>query len=481
MNKLILLWVMVAGLMTGCGGASSPSIPSQTPTGSLPMGELQSSSVVLASNNLFDADALINEVLFAESAPSDCTVIGAGQGATGSCLTPLNMTGYASSINLGSSESTGPARLFGSTSYDISLDRHGELEVSPFDLKEPITIRANTNLEDQPEGIAWTTVSVFTAVLDVQAEIKNQYWTVRFAFVSQQPADEEMFESCIDDEHYLERIRENSGLLADGETTGTYRKGDLMVCIKNTPDEACTDGDFSWLDTDTGLFAAVRPENPLQHAFAQEYEPSCEAGSPGYEISLGGYDLLASFDHPFELSATMEESCLRDFTYTDPLSQETTTGNTLEAEFDYDMVDAVFLEDIDSNDISSTSDEDLLRAFTLQQIWIRSTYDDPTAAIGNDASLSAEPTITVSQNNALECLDSSDVDSQYLTGDDCTPDEQIRTDCEYESCGTGFDDMSGTIWSVQDQGGCNEYCTVQSCDDYAGSKRIIYCAPQCAE
>lgn len=447
------------------------------------MGELDASQLVLKSTSLFEIDGSIApEMLYLSNVTDSCTLYGTGQEASGTCLTPLNMTGYASTIALGSATAgMGPGRLFGSTTGSISLTRYGELDVAPFDLKDPITLKASSNLEDAGENAMWNTVIVYTAVLDVQLEMGSAFWTVRFAFVSQQPADEDVFDGCVD-EHYREKIEENSGLLVGDDTTGTYRKGDVMVCIKDSAEDACSDSEFQWLDLDSDTLVDSRPQNPLQHAFADINEPSCVNNDPGYDIGLGGYDLVARLPQTFELSAEYgDESCLRDFTYVDPLSQEESTGNTLSAEFDYDMTQSVFVEGISPESLTTRTDAEILSVLTLNQIWMRSTFEDPTAITGDDLGLDATADISVTQDETLSCSDGSDVDDQYLTGDDCTPDAQIRTDCTYAACSGDYEEMSGKIWSVSTEGGCNDYCTVQTCDDNGGSVKHIHCAPECGD
>lgn len=478
--RFVALWGILA--FVSCGGASGPTLPSQTPSGNLPMGELESAGIILKSDDLADISTLVKDasLYVIDSSANDCTLRASSEEASGACLTPLNLSGYAASVNLGSAEAgEGPGRLFGSTSYSISLNRYGELEVAPFDLQEPITMSASSNLEDAGAGATWNTVIVYTAVMDVQVEIKNTFWTLRFAFVSQQPADEEILDGCVDD-YYRERIEQSSGLLASGETEGTYRKGDVMVCMQDSADTACTDADFMWFDLDSSSFVATRPANPAQHLFAEEYEASCAVSdSGGYDIGLGGYDLVAQLPETIELSAEFDDSCLRTFTSVDGDTGEETQGNTLSAEFDYEMENAVFVEGIAAADIDSTDDATIFQALTLSQLWIRSTFEDPTAITGDDLGLSAVPTITVSQDDTLSCQDESEVDATYLTGADCTPDGEIRTDCTYETCEPDFAAVAGTIWSSSENGGCTEYCTVQSCDDFGGATRRIYCAPEC--
>lgn len=489
MKTMKFLFFIALSFISACSSnSSSPTAPPELPVGSLPIGELEYTTVVLESTHLQETSASISEEMISTIVKSlladgeeseNCHVESNGTGSDGQCLTPLNMTGYASSVALGLSSGGAPVRLFGSTVGSISLDRGGEMEVSPFNLAEPLDMQGTSNLQDaeDPDSL-WDRLIVMTAVIDIKAQIKQKFWTVRFAFVSQQAGDEEALQECVD-EPYLESILQYGGLLEEGETDGSYRKGDLLLCQKDLEDEECSDDDFQWLDLDTDQLTSVRPDNPLQHDWADNDEVECsDNNGEGYDISLGGYDLTAEIDEPFQLEGELDD-CLKEYTTTDPASGEVSTGNVLSADFDFDMESAVYLEGITNGFLSSLSDAEILSAFNLKQIYSRDLQDDPGGISSDDAGISVAANITLSQNDSLTCTDGEDVASSLLPGDECSPDAEIKSSCSHEPCSDSlYDEVEDTVWSSSG-GSCPTYCTIQLCDEYNGTFRAVYCTPDC--
>lgn len=472
MKKVIQKLILLTGILFSCG-TGSPSAPTELPTSSLPLGALEQANIILESNNLTSL----------ESISANCHVSAPNAQTDGQCLTPINITGKASSISLGRTTGGPPARLFGSTVGAISLDRHGELEVSPFDFANALGFEGESNLQDDELKTEWNQLTVYVAYMDVKAQIKQKFWTVRFAFVSEPVSEEEFITSCVD-EFYLESIAGNSGLLDDNADNKTFQLGDMLLCIKDNEDGLCSPSDFQWLDTNSDSFVSTRPTSPHQHEFTPYIETECsQEGGEGYDIQLGGYDLYADIEEPFELSAKLEE-CQQIFTYTNPITEEISTGNTMSATFDYDSTQTVLLKDINTSQLDTFSNAEIFEAFTLKQLYLRANSDDPEGT-GNDPNIDVTATITVSDDETTTCVDSTDVDSSLLTGDDCQPDGEIRDDCTHETCSPGFESMSGSIWSSSSYSSgsetCTEYCTRQTCDEYNGSWRNIYCIPECGE
>ncbi len=468
----------------------SPAPPSDLPYGALPIGELESTQITLESTNLLSSDLDLIDLPYLHFLVSEddetinCHVANQTEGADGQCLTPINITGKASSIGLGVRNGAIPVRLVGANLGQIGLDQYGALEVSPYDLANPLSMTGTSNVEDAEDAnTEWDTLLVYTAYMDIKAQIKQQFWTVRLAFVSQQPAEETDVQTCVD-QHYLEAITQNSGLLPAGETTGTYRRGDTLLCKKTTVDETCVDADFQWLDLDTGTLISTRPANPLQNAWADQTEITCTSSEEsqtlahGYDLGIGGYDMLASLDEAFKLSAEWGGSCQKTYTYTNPTTGTVQTGNTLSANFDFDMSDSIFLNNIMDGTLTHSSDAEILTAFSLKQMYLRSLEENPETT-GVEAYLSVSANLSVSQDDTLTCPDIADVDDTLLTGESCTPDGEIRVDCTHEACTPDFEQVGSTIWSSQTAGSCTTYCTKQTCDDYHGVWRTITCSPDC--
>lgn len=485
--KIFLLFLFSLLVTVNCGGttggSSSPTPPSQIPIATLPMGQLSTSNIVLTSDNLTSIDGAISAFLYGvdygdfeprfETNGENCHAEGNQESTDGLCITPINISGYASSVGLGRSGGGAPVRLFGSTLGSISLDRNGELEVSPFDFQDRISMEGESSIQDDTGSGSWDLLQVYTAYMDVQLQINDEFWTVRYAFISQQPASESTIESCVED-HYFESIQANSGLLAEGETEGSYKKGDKMLCVKSSASETCADSDFQWLDLDSGSFVSTRPSNPLQHEWANNEDVTCSQDDPGYDINLGFYDIYATIENPFELSAEYN-TCYPTFTYTDPNTNETTTGNTLNAEFDFDMTGSVYLREMTETETETNAE--IFQSLYFKQMYLRDQLAEP-AAPGDELALSVTANISVTEDS-LTCLDEGDVASTYLTGVDCTPDSEIKTDCEYEICSPGFEAVSGTIWSKKSEGSCETYCTRQTCQENNGQWKNIYCVPEC--
>jgi len=468
----------------------SPAPPSDLPYGALPIGELENTQITLESTNLLSSDLdlvdlpYLHFLVSAEEETTNCHVGNQTEGADGQCLTPINITGKAASIGLGVRNGAVPVRLVGANLGQIGLDQYGALEVSPYDLANPLSMTGTSSVEDAEEtDTQWDTLIVYTAYMDIKSQIKQQFWTVRLAFVSQQPADEADIQTCVD-EHYLEAITQNSGLLPAGETSGTYRRGDTLLCKKSTMDEACADADFQWLDLDTGTLVSTRPNNPLQNAWADQTEITCTSSEEaqtldqGYDLGIGGYDMLASLDAAFGLSAEWGDACQKTYTYTNLTTGTVQTGNTLSANFDFDMSDSIFLNDILDGTLDSISDAEILTAFSLKQMYLRSLEENPETT-GIDAYLSVSANLNVVQDDSLTCPDIDDVADELLTGTSCSPDGEIREDCTHEACSPGFEQVGSTIWSSQTEGSCTTYCTKQTCDDYHGAWRTITCSPDC--
>jgi hypothetical protein len=483
LKSLIFVFILSFGL-SACGGTSltTPSAPAELPSNAeAPLGVQELASIYLKSTNLESVASLseyiVNEfVYYAEAEDDDetqnCHIEGGDISEDGQCLTPINMSGKASTISVASSTANGegPARLFGSTVGAISTGQYGTLEISEFDFASPIAMQGESNVYDADDDEDWDLITVYVAYLDIQAKLKGKYWTVRYAFVDQVPSDNTTISTCVD-EHYLESMEENANVL-DTDTEETFQNGDLMVCIKDTATAACADTDFQWLNTDTDTLVSTRPTNPFQHEWADEAETSCDASEgEGYSIQLGGYDLYASTT-AFNLSAEFE-ACQQMFSYTDPDTDDVSTGNTLGATFDYDMEESVF---IDAVSVDGLTDAELLEAFHLKQIYLRANSEYPEA-VGGEAFLSVDADIVVTQDDTITCETADEIDDEYLTGADCMPSAQVKEECTHEVCDPYFTAIDDSIWSETSAGdSCSVYCTKQTCD---GTTKQIYCTPDC--
>lgn len=481
LRKMTLLFslLVLSVAFVRCGGSASPVVPAELPSVSNPLGTKELAELYLTSTNLNTVASLNTALATAflnleenDSESENCHIESNSVGVDGQCVTPLNISGLAASINLGSSlgGGDGPARLFGGT-FGASLDRNGEFEVYPFDFANPIPMQGESNLEDQSDkDFEWNMIAVYVATMDIKMQLKGEYWTLRYAFTTQSASNEPLIESCVD-EHYFESIEQNSRI-----SDIDFYEGDVMLCRKSSETDECADTDFLWLDLDTETFTATRPNNPFQHDWADNEEVQCEQEGEGYSISLGGYDIVGTIATPFKLSAELD-ACERIFTYTDPVTGAVSSGNTLNATFDYDAEDFIFIDTLE-NDFTTFTDAGLMQLINISQIWRREQQEDP-AGNGGETNLNVTASISITNDDSFECEEVADVDDRLLSGGDCTPDTEIRPDCPHAACSPGFDEVEGTIWSVQEGGGCQVFCTRQSCDEYNGATKSIYCVPEC--
>lgn len=511
MTKKFFFIVLVAGLLVplvtgflGCGGGGNDDSDNDnggSDDENYPSGQLDTTTVEFQSSTLSSPSELMISNPFAglaiksqtdDAEPiENCTVIVPGDNGgefDGACLTPINVTGAAASVSIGADSGgmEGPARLLGATVGNIGLDRNGELEVFPFDFGDPVGMPGNSNVADNSGENTFDLLRVDVAFFDVKVEVPRsgdatEYWTIRWGFITN-PVSDTSFEegtpmaNCVDD-GYLAAIEEN-GLL---EGRASFNAGDLMVCQKDTVEEECAEEDFQWFDEDADSFVSTRPANPLQHEWAGIADISCDAAQVGYDITLGNYDFFAVIDNAFTLGAEYQQ-CQQVYT------SGSTTGNTLNVTMDFDMSQAIFINGIIGEaEVEAASDAAIFQAVEFKQIFIRSRQPDPTA-ITDDLSggMTAEATISITNDETLACPTIDDIDSRLVADPDspCTPDAEVDIDCAHEVC-TGYsaiDEGEENIWSesTYGQGGsCDIFCTKQTCDSYNGAFKAIYCIPEC--
>ncbi len=402
----IALYSFLLLILSACsstGGSGAPVPPTELPSNSGP------ASSYLSSSNLISVESLSRSVLWnfnpaitPTSATTACTVTDSDNNVvSGTCINPINITGYALQVDildLGGTQGTGasgPARLFAGDT--TTGERWG---YAPFDFADPVAMAGTPNLPDFNDSYRWDHVNVEANNLDVVAFIKDQYWHIRMVFTSSPVTLETAVQNCGIEQNTYDALATYTRYLSD---TIDFYRGDILLCRKDSSTDTCTDTDWQWYDLDSNQFTSTRPSNPLQHDWTAN-DVSCsldENNRPS--INEGHYDLFAETE---EYYLTGEYSnCYIDFTYIDPDTSESSSGNTLSAEFDFDSESSVFLPNISNSTLSSSSNNEILNAFIFKQMYIRNSFDDPDAIVDGIANLTAEPTIAVSQDDNADCVE----------------------------------------------------------------------------
>lgn len=490
--RLLLASCLLSFLTLSCSGGSADNGATSTHVGNpLPLGELQNVSIYINSSDLLSTSELGDLVASAFSAQTaesqidNCHVSGSSddEGIDGLCVTPVDISGYVANISLNSNTGgTAPARLLGT---GIGYSRNGEIEgilVESFDDTDE-TLRGTDNLEDANANTAWQLLSLamynadITVLLPSGVDEANEFWTLRYAFISQ-PSTDDL--DCID-EAFREKI-ETNGQLYEKD----FRLGDVLFC----KGEGCTPS--QWCNTESNEATEMRPEDPVTHIFKDHIEVTCEIEDGRFNGQIGTASLIAELSESFTLAAEFnegeEDGCTKQYTL-----NETQTGNTLRVDLDFSLDGSVFINDIaDASELAILSDCAIVGAINLKQFVQRSRQVFPESPPENsDITVAAEFTLT---DESVACPDSTEVDSQFLTGADCTPDRQLRAECTHPAtdgtcnednpndpdglcCAPGFRHVDDTIWWVSENGE-EEYCTKQVCaGENGGFPTTIYCIP----
>ena len=286
-NPLFVFVLVLFAGTTACGNRNGGPGPSGSSSERLAL-YLQSSDVVARTTP--PPGGAQNPLLMGGHA---CTI----DGVAGWCVTPTSMSGHVAAVTLNqNARMTGgrpSTRLLGG-SVGVGVDRDGRPEVQAFDFRNPHPIDGESQLESTLENSSWTGIDFRMASLEVQFQVGPQFWNVRFPYVTQPFTDEPVIAACGDfSEH-------RAGPQNDVISGARFRRGDLLVCVRDSADTACATADYQWVDAEGGARTSMRPTTPL--AFSRvTSDPLCTVEGERSNVSLGGLTLLANLNEELSL------------------------------------------------------------------------------------------------------------------------------------------------------------------------------------
>ncbi len=252
----------------------------------------------------------------------------------GFCTTPLRVRGTANEISV-SGPSHAPTRLLGGGDHGIE----GIFGYRKFDLAAGSKLGGEDNVADVETE--FNELKVHWNHIETTFEAAGRVFTVRHVVFSEPIFDEAAFEGCIGDPGERARF-EKAGRLFPSIAA---KRGDVLVCVKDTAADVCADADFAWIDRTTSAFVKARPSNParLEGAFFTS-KPSCRAGKEPREadFTMPVFQLRAKITTPFWLSSKFVDGGKRLYRYRDASGSK--SGSTLTLTFDFDMGRSLFWE-----------------------------------------------------------------------------------------------------------------------------------------
>jgi hypothetical protein len=340
-------------------------------------------SIVLRSSQL--ASSLIRgsaERLRAAAATA-CTATVDAATVNGTCYTPLAVAGAFNEARLSSSAmGANPVRLLGGGSQSgvASVFKHAD-----FDLKASPTIQG----EDNIEGAAVTTFSYLNlraqyVEVSFVATPANKAYHVRTFFVNNVPSTDSVLSagSCRVSTALTEA--DAAGTLFSGMTA---QAGDIMVCVKATSSETCSDSDYQWVTTG-GALSSTRPSPPKQQSGAN-LVTATTCPSDGANWGYGSVNL--GFPSDVTISASFSEG---KKVYT----AGGKSGEKLTFSLDVSLGDSLFVPSSTGIADLATANETAVLA-NIDQILLKPMYVSKhrTGGSAGDAAnmLSATPTLTV--------------------------------------------------------------------------------------
>ncbi|GGX64909.1 hypothetical protein [Saccharospirillum salsuginis] len=327
---------------------------------------------------------------------------------SGSCITPVSVTGHVDSINLGGDYFGGGIRLLGGGS---GFGQDYILEGSVIDLADPLSLGGEDNAQDTDFAHHNSRVSTVFNYLDVQFAVPRtdeatqestaEYWTYRYAFVPYPFSQEPVYtrsEPTPGDVTYTETGNTladclatdfpEAGEMADANNaqllagaTGV-KTGDILICRKTSATDSCTPDDFKWLDITSGQFVDNRPaknEDVFRFTRMANHKITCESqhDGPGFSVDLGGFDIHAALYKDIQFSADIDrDSKIYEFQYANDLDSNK-KGSEMYLFIDLDFSNSLFVHDDDD-----TSPTDMtLNEFNPDYSVYESLEDDELARL----------------------------------------------------------------------------------------------------
>lgn len=348
-------------------------------------------------SNIYTTLKLKTGTGLSNSTTSNCHVQAsqASGAADGLCMTPDNVTMWASTISLFKINSSGQsyARILGGGS---GLGKSGFLEGALFNLSAAGTLKGEDTLwevyKDQPE---FDSLSVSAAYLRVAFTIKEQAWELLVPFIDQPVQDIPGIVECLDSPA-LANVKLNANVLSDL----SFKKGDFLFCKKTGT--TCNFSDFKWFDKTSQTLTSSRPSNPKRFAYADNLEVKCKSpsanGNPP-DLDFRTHDFFftltskvkvyGDFSHgansginpgagvPYGISeadwnAYTENGATQKspfFIYTIDDGGKKQIGNRLNVKLSFDFSDWLVLDGI--RDLSSSTEAQILNSLTTKDLFMR--------------------------------------------------------------------------------------------------------------
>ncbi len=324
--------------------------------------------------------------------------------AVGSCYTPISMSGVFNTASITNFAGGNTARLMGGGDKYHGLD--DIFRQAKFDLSQKLFMDGDDNLQDQGT-VTYSGISVDTKALELVFTSMSKYFHVRYSFVDQPPSSSSIFSTCGLD----------SGTSEQADLKGTIwtapsniKAGDILVCLKDTSTETCTDSEYQWISSDTGALTSTRPTSPVRFSGSYAFEASkCISTGERPDITWGGVSLYAQLDTSVEIGATIDQGKKL-------YSSGSSTGHTMDLTLTIDTTDSLFVPSqlisaFNSSDYNTDGPTILknLDKITLRQIYEYNNRISSSVMISGNSMLNSQLSITLSEKD--EASDGDDQDN----------------------------------------------------------------------
>ncbi len=318
---------------------------------------------------------------------------------SGSCITPMSISGHVASVNLTGNYFGGGIRLLGGGS---GSGQAFVIEGSAFNMEDPQALGGEDNAQDTAFSELNSRVETLFNSLDIKFAVPridgNAFWTFKYVFVDlpftetptytpgsvdgQFTATGETVADCIKDEYpdaVQDAIDNNANLL--GGLSGV-KAGDILVCTKASSVLDCAASDFKWLNTVTDEFSTTRPSdsNVFKFDLLANHKVTCEPQDQGYYIDLGGFSVAADLYTDIMFSAEVDrDSKIYEFQQSGK-SDSYQSGSEMSLLIDFDVNKSVFVYSPDFDyslgatpdysDFESSNDGQLAKAIWFKPVMV---------------------------------------------------------------------------------------------------------------
>jgi hypothetical protein len=255
---------------------------------------------------------------------SDCLIIMDVYNTTGSCITPLAVTGYAEQAAAGRSNGPNGARILGPDEF--ATPAGGIFDGQAFDLSAPVPLVTNNTLFEQyNERTQYDVLAMNLAWYQVQFPLTissgTRYVTMLLAKYGQPFATSAAMDNAMANCGLAPEDATQARYIAADLLPGmTFQRGDYLFCVKDSPTESCAPADFRWLDSANNTLVANRPAQPKTSHWLTHQEVACvDEGGGRVNFNFGTFGLFAN------IADTSEFKLWSDFSH-GSFSQQWPTG-----------------------------------------------------------------------------------------------------------------------------------------------------------